>query len=145
MTKEVFVRVASYQTLDGDDDHMEIINRGTYYKKNDYHYVIYEEMMQGFDTPVKNMVKFKKGILTLNKKGVISTTMVLEQGCKSSCCYETPYGNMMLDMNTESVEISEEEEKICIDAFYALAANYEHLANCEIHIEITPKHCGIHI
>ena len=145
MTKEVFVRVSSYQTLDGDDDHMEIINRGTYYKKNDYHYVIYEEMMQGFDTPIKNMVKFKDGILTLNKKGIINTTMVLEEGCKNSCCYATPYGNVMLDMDTSSVDIIEEEDRISIDAFFLLSANYEHLANCEIHIEITSKDLGIQI
>ncbi len=145
MTKEVFVRVASYQTLDDDGEHMEIINKGTYYKKNDYHYVIYEEMMQGFDTPIKNLVKFKPGSLTLNKKGVINTTMVLEEGCKNSCCYATPYGNVMLDMDTDSIEIFEEEDRICVDAFYALSANYEHLANCEIHMEITSKENGIQI
>lgn len=145
MTKDVFVSVASFQTSNDETEHMEVINKGSYYKKNDYHYVIYEEIMQGFDQPIKSMMKFKQGALTVTKKGIINVNMVFEEESKNSCCYATPYGDVMLGIDTASVEMKEEEDIICVDAFYSLEANYEKLADCEIHMEISSKDRGLQI
>lgn len=145
MTKDVLISVASFQSVEGENDHMEVINKGSYYKKNDYHYVVYEEMMEGFDQPIKSMMKFKPGALTVTKKGAISVNMVFEEECKNSCCYATPYGDVMLGIDTTSVNMTEEEDRICVDAFYSLEANYEKLADCEIHMEISSKERGLQI
>ena len=40
MTKDVLVRVSSFQTAEEETEHMEVINKGNYYKKNDFHYVM---------------------------------------------------------------------------------------------------------
>lgn len=145
MTKDVLVSVSSFQTAQEETEHMEVINKGNYYKKNDYHYVVYEEMMEGFDQPIKSMMKFKEGVLTVTKKGLLNVNMVFEESRKNSCCYATPYGDMMLGIDTEAVEMIEEEDRICVNAFYSLEANYEHLADCEIHMEICSKDRGLQI
>ena len=43
------------------------------------------------------------------------------------------------------LEFEEEEDRICISASYALEANCEHLADCEIHLEICSKERGLQI
>lgn len=143
MTKDVLVSVSSFQTAQDEKQHMEVINKGTYYKKNDFHYVVYEEMVEGLDKPVKSRMKFKEGALTVTKKGLLSVNMVFEENSKNNCCYATPYGDMMLGIDTTSVEMTEEPDRILVDAFYSLEANYEHLADCEIHMEICSKERGL--
>ena len=143
MTKDVLVSVSSFQTSGDETEHMEVINKGTYYKKNDFHYVVYEEMVEGIDKPVKSRMKFKEGALTVTKKGMLNVNMVFEENCKNNCCYATPYGDMMLGIDTTSVEMTEEADHILVKVFYSLEANYEHLADCEIHMEICSKERGL--
>lgn len=145
MTKDVLVSVSSFQSAQDETEHMEVINKGNYYKKNDFHYVVYDEMMEGFDQPIKSMMKFKEGVLTVTKKGLLNVNMVFEESRKNNCCYATPYGDMMLGIDTTSVEMTEEEDRIVVNACYSLEANYEHLAECEIHMEICSKDRGVSI
>lgn len=139
MTKDVLVSVTSFQTAQDETEHMEAINKGSYYKKNDLHYVVYDEMMEGFEQPVKNMLKFKEGMLTVTKKGLLNVNMVFEEGKKSSCCYATPYGDMELSIDTTLVELLEEDNRICVKAFYSLGAGGQHLTDAEICLEISSK------
>lgn len=143
MTKDVLVRVSSFQTAEEETEHMEVINKGNYYKKNDFHYVMYEEMMEGIEQPVKSMMKFKEGALTVTKKGPLNVNMVFEESQKNNCCYATPYGDMMLGIDTTAVELIEEEDRILVNASYCLEANYQHLADCEIRMEICSKDRGM--
>lgn len=145
MTKDVLVSVSSFQTAQDETERMEVINKGNYYKKNDFHYVMYDEMMEGFDRPIKSMMKFKEGVLTVTKKGLLNVNMVFEESQKNKCCYATPYGDVMLGIDTSSVELTEEENRILVSAFYSLEANYEHLADCEIHMEICSQERGMSI
>lgn len=145
MTKDVLVSVSSFQTAQNETERMEVINKGNYYKKNDFHYIVYEEMMEGFDRPIKSRMKFKEGELTVTKKGFLNVNMIFEENKKNSCCYATPYGDMMLGIDTTQVELIEEEDRIFVNAFYSLEANYEHLADCEIHMEICSKDLGMQI
>ena len=50
MTKEVMVSIKGLQFDQGaDSEEIETIQWGQYYKKNDTHYVIYEEVMEGYE------------------------------------------------------------------------------------------------
>ena len=145
MTKDVLVSVSSYQTAGEDTEHMEVINKGNYYKKNEFHYVLYEEVIEGFEDPVKSMMKFREGFLAVTKRGPLNVNMNFEENQKNSCCYATPYGDMILGIDTESVEIAEQADRIVVDANYLLEANYEPLADCKIHMEICSVEKGIEI
>ena len=39
-----------------------------YYQKNNTHYIMFDEVIEGMNDPVKSMIKFKKGEMHLNKK-----------------------------------------------------------------------------
>ena len=53
--------------------------------------------------------------------------------------YVTPYGTLMVGIDTDRIDIRESEDVINIDIDYALDINYEHLANCKIKMEIKQK------
>ena len=52
MTKEVLIHLKGMQTTDdphGSDDPLELITVGEYYYRNNTHYLLYEEQMEGLD------------------------------------------------------------------------------------------------
>ena len=52
MTKEVLIHLKGMQTTDaphGSDEPLELITVGEYYYRNNTHYLLYEEQMEGQD------------------------------------------------------------------------------------------------
>ena len=69
MTKEVLLSLQGLQfdAVSADGDKIETITPAEYYKRNDSHYVIFEEAMEGFQEKTKNVIKFKENSLDLTK------------------------------------------------------------------------------
>ena len=143
MTKEVLVSVMGIQNQNGESDRSETITVGNYYKKDDSHYLFYEEMVEGFLEPVKNRVKFSRGQLSVQKNGVVTSNMIFEEKKKNLSNYVTPYGNIMVGIDAKKVELKEEEQQIKVQVEYAMEINYEHLADCSLTIDIKEKREGI--
>lgn len=144
MTKEIILSLKGLQ-LENDENaqETEIIALADYYRKNDSHYVIYEEMTEGFAEPTKNRIKFSHSCMEVSKKGLVNVNMVFEKKKKNMTSYITPYGNILIGIDTDSILVKEEENKIRVEVGYELEANYQHLANCKIEMELRPREEGI--
>lgn len=143
MTKEVLISITGMQFVPGTDyDTVELIAPGEYYFKNDKHYLLYEEIQEGFEEPSRNMVKVAPDYMELTKKGPTAVHMLFEKNKKNVTYYYTPFGNLLIGIDTKSVEIKETEEEIGVDVSYVLELNYEHVADCEIHMSIKSKGAG---
>ena len=137
MEKDVWVSVAGLQF--GDDpegESIEIITPGSYYKKNDLHYVLYDEVSEGGDEVTKNVVRFDGNMLTISKRGFTNVEMIFEKNKRNMTNYVTPYGTLLVGIDTDRIDIREGKDIINIDIDYALDINYEHLADCKIKMEI---------
>ena len=137
MEKDVWVSVAGLQF--GDDpkgESIEIITPGSYYKKNDLHYVLYDEVSEDGDEVTKNVVRFDGNTLTISKRGFTNVEMIFEKNKRNMTNYVTPYGTLLVGIDTDRIDIREGEDIINIDIDYALDINYEHLADCKIKMEI---------
>ena len=139
MTKNVWVSVAGMQFSDNPDgDKIEILTPGNYYKKKNHHYLLFDEVGEGMDEVTKNVVKFDASTISISKRGFTNTEMVFEENKRSMTNYVTPYGSLVMGIDAKKVDVKEEEDSISIDICYALEVNYEHLANCEIKMDIVP-------
>lgn len=137
MEKDVWVSVAGLQFGDNPEgDKIEIITPGSYYKKKDHHFVTYDEIEEGTDAVTRNIVKFDGDMLTISKRGFTNVEMIFEKNKRNMTNYVTPYGTLMVGIDTDRIDIRESEDVINIDIDYALDINYEHLANCKIQMEI---------
>lgn len=141
MTKEVLVslRGLQFDAASADGDKIETITPAEYYKRNDSHYVIYDEAMEGFGESTKNIMKFKNNSLDLTKKGLVNVHMIFEENKKNMTNYSTPYGDILIGIDARSVRMQEEDERIVVDVDYALEINYEHFADCKIKVDVRPK------
>ena len=140
MTKDVMLSIRGLQFDNGpDSEEIETIQWGQYYKKNGTHYVIYDELMEGFKEPVRNTIKFKEHEMNLTKHGLLNVYMVFEENRKNMTNYRTPYGTLLIGLDTSKVSFTEQEEEIRLNVEYTLDVNYEYLADCKIEIKIQPS------
>lgn len=143
MTKEVLVSISGLQFADGaDSEPIEVITSADYYQKNGKHYIIYDEVMEGFTKPTKNIIKIGDDFLDITKRGVSNVHMMFEKNKKNVTYYYTPYGNILIGIDATRVEVQEQEDMIQAEVAYALEVNYEHLADCTIKMNIKAKNAG---
>ena len=80
MTKDVLVKISGLQFAeDQDNGPVEIITTGNYYKKNGKHYILYDEVQEGFDGVTKSVIKVNDDFLDVTKKGVTNVHMMFEK------------------------------------------------------------------
>ena len=128
MTKDVLVKISGLQFAeDQDNGPVEIITTGNYYKKNGKHYILYDEVQEGFDGVTKSVIKVNDDFLDVTKKGVTNVHMMFEKNKKNMSYYNTPFGNLLVGINATDVKVNETEDNIDIKVDYKLEVNYEHL------------------
>lgn len=141
MTKDVLVTIQGLHfeddVIDEELEQIETICPGEYYFRNQGHFVLYEEIVEGFTDPIKTMIKLKNNELTLTKKGPVNVQMVFAEGKKTMTDYITPFGNVLMGIDTDRIEVEQTEDKMKIHIKYVLEANYQYVSDCQIHIEVS--------
>ncbi len=141
MTKEVLLTLQGLQfdQREEDSERIETVTVGDYFKKNDRHYVVYEEITEGFEQPTKNRLKFSDHMVELTRNGLVNVHMVFQEKKKNLTNYNTPFGQILVGIDTKRIRIDEKEDNIVVDVDYALDINYEFLSDCHIKIDIRSK------
>ncbi len=142
MEKEILFGLKGLQIESGEEAELETITQAEYYQRNGNHYVVYEELMEGFTDITKNIFKFRENCLEVTKRGVINVHMIFENQKKNMTSYQTPFGNILIGIDTENIEIEEQEDRIQVHVDYALEANYQHIADCRIDMDLCSKKEG---
>lgn len=137
MTKDVILNITGMQfTETSNDEPIELVTRGNYYKKNNKHYVIYDEMIEGVSGVTKNTIKFDDSMFHLTKTGAINTSMIFEENRRNITNYSTPFGSIVIGLDASNISVEELEEEIKVRVDYAIDANCEYLADCNISMKI---------
>lgn len=141
MTKEVLLTLQGLQfdQREEDADKIEMVTVGDYYKRNGRHYVVYEEVTEGFERPTKNRLKFSPQMVELTRNGLVNVHMVFQENKKNMSNYNTPFGQILVGIDTKKITIDEMQDAIVVDVDYALDINYEFLSDCHIRIDIRSK------
>ncbi|MCR4728124.1 MAG: DUF1934 domain-containing protein [Lachnospiraceae bacterium] len=137
MKRDVLVTIKGlqYALSENDDQRVETINRGTFYTRNNKNYVVYEETLSEKEI-VKSVLKFDDKLLELNKKGPFNVHMTFEEGKKNYTAYNTPYGDIMIGIDTTAVVCKRAADEINMAIEYDMEVNYEHLAKCRIDMNV---------
>ena len=136
MTKDVLITIRGVHTLDHEDNDVEMIIRGDYYQKNGKHYILYEEILEGAEERVKNVIKISPSSMDIIKKGVTNSRMLFEKNKKNLSCYSTPVGNLVIGIQANHFYVEEQENSIKVNVDYSLDINYEHMSDCRILVDV---------
>ena len=136
MTRDVLITISGIQMIDEDDSDVEMMVRGDYYQKNGKHYILFEEMMEGFEGKVKNVIKVSGRGIDIIKRGIANVHMQFEKNKKNLSCYTTPLGDMVVGIQANKIRINEEPDSLKVDIDYSLDVNYKHLSECSIRVDV---------
>ena len=136
MTKDVLITIRGVHTLDHEDNDVEMIVRGDYYQKNGKHYILHEEILEGAEERVKNVIKISPSSMDIIKKGVTNSRMLFEKNKKNLSCYSTPVGNLVIGIQANHFYVEEQENSIKVNVDYSLDINYEHMSDCRICVDV---------
>ena len=139
MNKDVLITISGLQFESTGDEPIEMITVGDYYKKNDKHYVVYEELLDGTEDLTKNIIKFDESGLDLKRNGAVNVHMAFDKDRRTENSYNTPFGNILIGVDTSAISFNESEDCISVAVNYALDVNYEFLSNCKLKLEIRPR------
>lgn len=137
MTEEVLLSIKGLQMMGPEDeDETEVVTKGTYLKKGNKHYIRYEEVVEGMEGTILNLIKVDENGMEVTKKGLTNVHMVFEKEKKNMTYYDTPFGSLLIGIAATNLEIVNGEQDIDVMVQYALDVNYEHLADCSISMNI---------
>lgn len=140
MTKNVELSISGLQWDEKEEQgNIETVAEAAYFKKNGSHYLLYEEVLEGFDQTSKNRIKFKEHQMELTRQGLMNTHMVFEEEKTHMTDYRTPYGNFLLGINTEKITVEEKPGVICVTVEYKIEIGDEPISRNQIKIEIREK------
>jgi len=124
MNKDVIISVKGcHKYEDVDDDVVEVVTSGKYYKKGENYYITYKESemtgMDGVTTTLK--VEVKK--VTLMRFGPNSSQLVFEKGQKHMCHYDTGVGAFTVGVFSKQVDVLLDERGGNISIDYLVEIN----------------------
>lgn len=119
MNREVELVLSGLHTA-GENTGVETTQPAQYFKKNDSHYLLYEEEVEGFDGICKSRIKFRENLLELTRQGAVEMHMIFEKNKRHIIPYDTPYGRLLLGIETSKVLIEEQENQMHVTVEYTL-------------------------
>ena len=137
MEKNVLIRVSSLQIPDNGapGDTFEVMVPGEYFFRGGKHYLRYEEEMEGFSEPVKNLIRMDTEGMDVKKTGLIFSDMHFFPGESMSGPYKTPLGIIRMEFHTTAYLFEIEEDHLLAQASYGLSMDNAHVADCTVRIE----------
>ena len=115
-----------------------MMTTGAYYLRNGKHYILYDELSEDNEI-VKNVIKIGPKSVELTRKGGQSSHMVFEEGKENLSYYDTPFGSLLMGVNTSNIDWVEEEEQMHLKVDYDLSMNSDHVSKCKIDVNIRPN------
>lgn len=138
MNKRVCIKIKGLHNVNSpeDEDCVEVIYPGTYYKRNGKHYVKYEEPVEDGSGINDNLIKISDKEVEIVNKGQSSYQLVFTAGHKNTTFYATPFGGINMAVDTYSMSVDETDNKITVDIKYGLEINLDYISKCHVGIEI---------
>ena len=138
MTKEVLINISGLQMDVDPENPIEMVTTGAYYLKNGKHYILYDELSEDNEV-TKNVLKIGPNSEELTRKGPQRSHMIFEEGKENLSYYDTPFGSLLMGVNTSNIDWMEEEEQMRLQVDYDLSVNSDHVSKCKIDVNIRPN------
>ena len=141
MNDNYLITVIGTQTVDGESDSIEVITSGDYIRDDNGDITVtYPEFSEENPTTrTDTTVTLRGKILTIERRGEMSSRLMLEKGKRHQCLYETPMGQMLIGIYTDSIKVIASDSGCDIRASYQLDFNQHVVSNNEFHITIKSK------
>ncbi len=144
MKKDVLIKITGTQLADGDSDVVEVLTTGSFYKKNDSYYILYDESeATGFDGS-RTVLRFDEARrrVTMTRSGASQSQLIIEEGRRHQCNYDTGYGSLIIGVSCDHMSSSLTEDGGDIDFGYSLDINSALTSENKVHVVVDGRDPG---
>lgn len=120
MKQTVSVLVKGIHKTPEGEDVIETRAQGSYQELSGNHFLTYEETDAESGVVTKHLVKFTDHLLEVVKKGRTNVTMTFDPRKTTLCDYETPYGLLPMEIETEFVHMTTKDKQLRFYSKYRL-------------------------
>ncbi|KOA18380.1 putative beta-barrel protein YwiB [Clostridium homopropionicum DSM 5847] len=132
---KAIISVASKQK-DNENDAIEIVSKGNFYKKENCYYAVYEETELSGMAGTTTTIKIKPDELSLIRKGTTEARVNFKENKKDISMYNTPYGTLELLVQTKKVSIDVNDNGGKIEINYDMGLAGQKPLNTSLNIDI---------
>ena len=140
MEDNYLITVVGTQTIDGESDSIEVITTGDLHIEDGGLTISYPEFSQE-DPNIRTdtTITMEGSRLTIERRGEMSSRLILEEGVRHQCVYDTPMGSMMIGIFTDSIRADVNEDGGEIRASYQLDFNHNAVSYNQFHVTLRLK------
>ena len=140
MNENYRITVIGKQTVDGEQEKIEVITDGDLTIEDGTITVTYPEYSdENPSTHSETTVTFNGGVLSIDRKGEMSSHLLLEEKVRHECLYSTPMGQMFIGIFTDKITCDIDEHGGEISAAYQLDFNTAVVSYNELYISVKEK------
>ncbi|MBQ9384831.1 MAG: DUF1934 domain-containing protein [Ruminiclostridium sp.] len=135
----VDLNITSLVKTDEGEDKIEFFTVGTYKSTRDGYCLSYDETGDiGYDNN-RVMITAKGDSVVIERKGDAPSTLCIEKNIKHHCVYGTPYGDIMMGINTYAVNNSLGKNGGKLYFRYSIDINSDFVSENEMDIDVKPS------
>lgn len=138
MQENYLIDILGRQKVDDESGEIQVTTLGSYVKKGNNRYITYKEYdNEENGKPITSVLKIEgTQKVTLMRGGSDGTRLVLENGKRHLCQYDTGYGHMMVGIFTSRLHSSLTDEGGKLEVRYTLDINSNLSSSNEILITV---------
>ena len=138
--EKYMISIIGEQKLDGETDRIEVLTAGNYMMKKDHFYIGYKEYDENNPNEHSdNLIKVEKDMVTISRKGPMSSQLILEKGKRHQCLYQTVAGNLMIGVFTKTMKSTLDEKGGTLEVSYTLDFNTDLVSENSFKIKVEEK------
>ena len=141
MEKNVIISIKGVQRLeDADPDTMELVTEGRLEQDGNSYTLSYQESeLTGLEGTTTTF-RIAPDRITLRREGTLNSEMIFQEGQKHVSLYETPYGGLMLGVNTHRAKADLGTAGGRLSIRYALEVDSQPIGENSFEIQVTEPH-----
>ena len=125
MEKPVIISIKSTQNMDGQEDTIELVTQGVlrHSEEEGFALVYPESELTGLEGTLTTF-EIGPGRVILRRSGSVNSQMVFEEGRQHTSLYETPYGELSVDIQTSRLLHNLTERGGLMEIKYSIAVEH---------------------
>lgn len=140
MTDKYRISIIGEQTLDGETDKIEVLTGGDFIMKNDHCYIRYKEYDDENPSVVsENLIRAEENLVTIKRKGPMSSQLMLEKNRRHQCVYSTGMGDLTIGVFTKTIKNLLNEHGGTLEVKYTLDFNADLVSENRFFIRVEEK------
>ena len=138
MSNKVIISVIS-EIVGEEDNKIELLTLGSFYKKDEKYYVVYDETEISGMKGTKTTFKISPDKFSLIRMGTTNTKMEFEPNIESMSLYNTPYGVIEIEIKTNVLDINVNDNGGDVKINYDMTIGNEKIQSTILKINIKVK------